>query len=105
MKQRVALIRTLAMKPDILLLDEPFSALDYTSRLAISDDIYKILKNQGKNSFNCCLYKNKKRAPPLWSPPFRKWTCVVVLLLFDLYLVLLSDFGNLIGTAINQFIS
>ena len=48
MRQRVALIRTLANNPDILLLDEPFSALDYQSRLAISDDIYKILKNENK---------------------------------------------------------
>ena len=48
MRQRVALIRTLANDPDILLLDEPFSALDYQSRLAISDDIYKILKHENK---------------------------------------------------------
>ena len=48
MKQRVALIRTLATKPDILLLDEPFSALDYQSRLAVSDDVYKIIKNEKK---------------------------------------------------------
>ncbi len=47
MRQRVALIRTLALKPDILLLDEAMSALDYQSRLAISDDIYKIIKNEG----------------------------------------------------------
>lgn len=50
MRQRVALIRTLAMKPDILLLDEPFSALDYQSRLAVSDDVYKIIKNEGKSA-------------------------------------------------------
>lgn len=48
MKQRVALIRTLATNPDILLLDEPFSALDYQTRLALSDDVYKIIKNEGK---------------------------------------------------------
>lgn len=48
MKQRVALIRTLATDPDILLLDEPFSALDYQTRLALSDDVYKIIKNEGK---------------------------------------------------------
>lgn len=44
------MIRTLAIKPDILLLDEPMSALDYQSRLAISDDIYKIIKNEGKTA-------------------------------------------------------
>ena len=48
MRQRVALIRTLAMKPDILLLDEPFSALDYQTRLAVSDDVYKIIRDTGK---------------------------------------------------------
>ena len=48
MRQRAALIRTLALKPDILLLDEATSALDYQSALAISDDIYKILKSEKK---------------------------------------------------------
>ncbi len=48
MKQRLALIRTLAINPDILLLDEPFSALDQQSRLMISDDVYKIIKKEKK---------------------------------------------------------
>ncbi len=50
MRQRVALIRTLATKPDILLLDEPFSALDYQTRLAVSDDVYHILKKEKKSA-------------------------------------------------------
>lgn len=48
MKQRVALIRTLSIKPDILLLDEPLSALDYQSRISIGKDIYNIIKEERK---------------------------------------------------------
>ena len=46
MRQRVALIRTLAIKPKILLLDEAFSAIDYQTRLMVTKDIYKIIKNE-----------------------------------------------------------
>lgn len=50
MRQRVALIRTLGINPNILLLDEPFSALDYQTRLALSNDLYQIIKNEGKTA-------------------------------------------------------
>ncbi len=50
MRQRVALIRTLATKPDILLLDEPFSALDYQTRITVSDDVFKIIKEEKKTA-------------------------------------------------------
>lgn len=50
MRQRAALIRTLVLNPDILLLDEPFSALDYQTRLTVSDDIGKIIRNERKSA-------------------------------------------------------
>lgn len=50
MKQRVALIRTLATKPEILLLDEAFSALDYQTRLDVSSDVYRIIKKEKKTT-------------------------------------------------------
>lgn len=50
MRQRCALIRTLALKPDVLILDEPFSKLDYQSRLKVSDDVYRIIKKEKKTA-------------------------------------------------------
>ena len=50
MRQRAALIRTLSVDPDILLLDEPFSALDYQTRLSVCDDVYKIIREEKKTA-------------------------------------------------------
>ncbi len=50
MRQRAALIRTLAPDPEILLLDEPFSALDYQTRLSVCDDVFRIIRSEKKTA-------------------------------------------------------
>ena len=50
MRQKVALIRTLAFSPDLLLLDEPFSSLDYQTRLRVADEIHEIIRKEHKTA-------------------------------------------------------
>ena len=50
MRQRVSLIRTLVLKPDLLLLDEPFSALDAQTKLTVQNDVFNIIKTEKKSA-------------------------------------------------------
>ncbi len=50
MRQKVALIRTLAFSPELLLLDEPFSALDFQTRLKLADEVYEIIRKEKKTA-------------------------------------------------------
>lgn len=63
MRQRVALIRTLALDPDVLLLDEPFSALDFQTRLQVCDDVYDIIKKEEKTAL---LVTHELPKPSAW---------------------------------------
>ena len=60
MRQRAALIRTLAIRPKILLLDEAFSALDYQTRIMVTKDIYEILKT-------AAVHKSNRRSVGVWN--------------------------------------
>ena len=69
-QQRVAFARALVMGQEILLLDEPFSALDYQTRLSVSADIYRIIRQEGKTALRMWTLGAKRRdiAGQIWTP-------------------------------------
>ena len=75
MRQRVALIRTLALRPNVLLLDEPFSALDFQTRLAVCDDVYAIIGGEGRPALLVwsLLNTSDPRSGPLTSMAVFCW--------------------------------
>lgn len=76
MRQRVALIRTLAIRPNILLLDEAFSALDYQTRLMVTEDIYKILKQE---NITAVMVTHDISDGWFWSRHYEKNNTIIIL--------------------------